>query len=187
MPRICVALVVVALTPVSAVETSVAVVKTAVLPCRNANLLPTAANMRAVNVATLCLVDQIRTAHHLPLLRANRELQNVAAAQATEMVSRDFFSHDSPSGQTPAARVASTRYPAHARSLSTAQNIGWGTGTYATPAHMVAAWMASPPHREIILTGEYRDAGVGVAVPVPSVVAQGESGATYAIEFGARR
>lgn len=180
------ALVAAALMSLGAVETSVAVAKTAVPPCRNANLLPDKKNTAAINAATLCLVDQIRAAHHLPMLRANRELQTVAGAQATEMVSKDFFSHVSPSGQTPAARVTSTRYPAHARSLSTAQNIGWGTGAYATPARMVAAWMASPPHREIILTGEYRDAGVGVAVPVPSVVGHGEPGATYAIEFGAR-
>ncbi|HEY2141788.1 MAG TPA: CAP domain-containing protein [Solirubrobacteraceae bacterium] len=186
MPRICVALVVVALMSVGTVATSIAVAKTAAAPCQDANLLPTATNMAAINAVTLCLVDRIRAAHHLPMLRANRELQTVAITQAVEMVSQDFFSHDSPSGQTPAARVASTRYPVHARSLSTAQNIGWGTGAYATPAHMVAAWMASPPHRQIILTGEYRDAGVGVAVPVPSVVGHGEPGATYAIEFGAR-
>ncbi len=154
--------------------------------CAGANLLPNTTNTAAINTATLCLIDQIRVTHRLRPLQVNRELQTVACAQAVEMVSRDYFAHESPSGETPAARVAATHYPAHARSLSTAQNIGWGTGAYATPAHMVAAWMHSPEHREIILTGEYRDAGVGVAIPAPSIVAEGRSGATYAVEFGAR-
>ncbi len=78
------------------------------------------------------------------------------------MVSWNYFADDRPPGHTPMALVSATRYPAHARQLSVGQNIGWGTGEYATPASIVAAWMADPPHREIILTGEYRDAGVGV-------------------------
>ena len=52
---------------------------------------------------------------------------------------------------------------------------------------MVAGWMASPGHREIILTGEYREAGVGVAPALPPLLGQELGGATYAIEFAARR
>jgi hypothetical protein len=51
---------------------------------------------------------------------------------------------------------------------------------------MVAAWMHSPPHRAIILTGTFNDAGVGVTPIVPSDLGVGEGGATYAIEFAAR-
>jgi uncharacterized protein YkwD len=164
-----------------------ALAKTASPTCAGANLFPTLANAATAAAATLCLIDQIRAVYHLCPLRTNHELQTAAGAQAYDMVSQDYFSHVSPSGQTPTTRVAATRYPAHSRRVSTAQNIGWGTGHYATPASMVAAWMQSPPHRAIILTSEYRDAGVGVAIPVPSVVEEeGQSGATYAVEFGMR-
>ena len=61
-----------------------------------------------------------------------------------------------------------------------------GTLADATPAGIVTAWMHSPPHREIILTAAFRDAGAGVVPAVPSVIAPGAPGATYAIEFGVR-
>jgi uncharacterized protein YkwD len=91
-----------------------------------------------------------------------------------------------PSWLTPAARITATSYAAHAAGFSIGQNIGWGTGLFTTPAQMVAAWMHSPPHRAIILTGAFNDAGVGVTPIVPSDLGVGEGGATYAIEFAAR-
>jgi uncharacterized protein YkwD len=155
-------------------------------PCQDVNLAPSAADVAAIDTATLCLINQVRVANHLLPLSTNHELQTVATGQAEDMVRWDYFGDDSASGQTPAARIASTRYPAHAARLSTAQNIGWGTGSSATPAGMLAAWLESPPHREVILTGEYRDAGVGVAPAVPAALGQGTVGGTYAVEFGAR-
>jgi len=155
-------------------------------PCPGADLHPTASNTPAVDAATLCLVDRVRAAHHLPALRPNRELGGVATSQVATMVQWDYFADVRPSGQTPLSLVVVTRYPAHGASISVAQNIAWGTGADTTPVHIVAAWMASRPHREIILTGEYRDAGVAVQAALPSVVGAGRHGATYVMEFGAR-
>ena len=111
----------------------------------------------------------------------------MAASQVTSMVRWNYFADVRPSGQTPMSLVAVTRYPAHAAQFAVGQNIAWGTGSYTTPAHIVAEWMASPPHREIMLSGEYRDAGVAATPAVPAVLDARGSGATYAIEFGARR
>jgi uncharacterized protein YkwD len=154
--------------------------------CANTNLLPTAANTATIDAATLCLIDRVRAASHLRPLRPNHELQAVAATQVSEMVRWNYFSDDSPSGQTPATLIAATPYAARATSLSTGQNIAWATGVDATPAYVVAAWMHSPPHREIILLAGYRDAGVSATAAVPPVVENSASGATYAVEFGAR-
>jgi uncharacterized protein YkwD len=151
--------------------------------CPGAGLVPTAANAEAVDAATLCLIDNLRAAYGLGPVQANRELQNVAITQVDDMVGWNYFADNRPPEQTPASLIAATRYTAHSANISTGQNIGWGTGPYATPAQMVAAWMASPPHREIILIGEYTSAGVGVAPAVPSVLEQPLPGATYAIEF----
>jgi uncharacterized protein YkwD len=169
------------------VGTGAATAKTTSTSCPGANLRPSATNSASVDAATLCLIDQVRVADRLRPLRPNQELLTLAASQVSHMVSWDYFADDRPPGLTPFALIAATRYRAHARALSVGQNIGWGTGGYATPASMVAGWMASPPHREIILTGEYRDAGVGVTPAVPHVLGQGLPGATYAIEFAARR
>jgi uncharacterized protein YkwD len=154
--------------------------------CRNTHLLPTSSDLPAVVAATVCLIDRERLADHLLPLRSNSSLQAVAAGQSQEMVLGDYFGDDSRSGQTPLQRIAATRYLRRAAQISTAQNIGWGTRAYATPADVVQAWMDSPPHRQIILTGEYRDIGVGVAPAAPAALAQGQPGATYTVEFGVR-
>jgi uncharacterized protein YkwD len=160
---------------------------TASSSCRGADLRPSAATVPAVDAAVLCLVNEIRSAYHLRPLHANRELGRVAASQVTAMVQWDYFADIRPSGQTPLALVALTRYPAHAAEFAVGENIAWGTGSYTTPAHVVAEWMASAPHRQIMLSGSYRDAGVAVTPAVPGVVNAGGGGATYAIELGVRR
>jgi uncharacterized protein YkwD len=156
-------------------------------PCPGANLTPTALDAAAVDAATLCLVDRVRSARHLRPLRSNHELQTVAARQVNCIVRSNYFADECPSGQTAAALIAATPYAAHAVRLFTGQNLGWGTGPYATPAQIVAAWMSSPAHRAIILTRTFNDAGVGMTPAVPTTVGVGETGATYAIEFAARR
>jgi len=161
--------------------------KQAVRGCSGVNSDPNTVNMASVDAATLCLIDNLRAAHHLRPLRINRELRSLATSQVKHMVSWDYFTDDRPPGLTPMTLLDETRYPLHTKSLSIGQNIGWGTGGDATPASIVAAWMASPPHREIILTREYTDAGVGIAPVVPPVFEEQLPGATYAIEFATRR
>jgi len=158
----------------------------AAAPCTGASLHPGVANIASVDTATLCLVNQVRAAHGLHPLHANRELGHVAHRQVTSMVRRDYFADVGPSGQTPMSLVAVTRYRKHATEVAVGQNIAWGTGIYTTPEHIVAEWLASPPHREIMLSGEYRDAGVAVTPAVPAILDPNGHGATYVIEFGAR-
>ncbi len=137
--------------------------------------------------ATLCLINEIRVAHGLRALHANRYLLGVAASQVTTMLSWDYFADVRPTGQTPLSLVGVTRYPAHAAGFAVGQNIAWGTGSLSSPEHIVAEWMGSAPHRAVILTAQYRDAGVAAKPAVPGVVSSGRSGATYAMEFGVRR
>ena len=154
--------------------------------CAYANLRPTSADTAIIDRATLCLIDEVRTAYRLQTLRSNHELQSVAGNETSGMVRHDYFGDDSPSGQSAGTLIAALPYGAHATSLATAQNLGWGTRSAATPAGIVAAWMHSPPHRQVILTGEFRDAGVGVSPAVRSVLGHGARGATYAVEFAVR-
>ena len=72
------------------------------------------------------------------------------------------------------------------RVVAAGQNIGWGTGGLATPQGVVEEWMRSPPHRLILLSSGYRDAGAGVAPIAPSSVTDERPGATYTVEFAAR-
>jgi uncharacterized protein YkwD len=154
--------------------------------CANTSLQPTAGDQDAVDQATLCLVNAIRRAHGLHALRANGQLGKVASSQVSSMIRWDYFADVRPTGQTPMSLVGVTRYPAHSAGFAVGQNIAWGSGSFASPAHIVAEWMASPPHRAIILTSYYRDAGVGVNPGLPGVLRAGQKGATYAMEFGVR-
>jgi uncharacterized protein YkwD len=154
--------------------------------CRNANLRPTGSNQRSIDIATLCLIDQIRTAQGLRGLHANNALGKVASSQVISMVRSDYFADVRPTGQTPMSLVVNTRYRAHAADITVGQNIAWGTNSYATPAHIVSAWMASPPHREVMLDGEFHDAGVAAVPALPGVLHAGSHGAIYAVEFGVR-
>jgi uncharacterized protein YkwD len=155
--------------------------------CGDATLRPTRANLARVASATLCLIERERQAYHLGLLRANASLQRIAANQAKNMVVGDYFGDNTPAGGTPWQRITASLYASGAHGLAAAQNIGWGTQELATPAGMVNMWMLSPPHREIMLTGAYRDIGVGVAPAAPSSLTEGQPGATYTVEFAARK
>ena len=154
--------------------------------CKGELTLPTLSNHALIDTAITCLVDRERASHQLPALRPNRELQGIASSLASEMAAGGYFGDDTLSGKTPWQRITTSPYAVGARVVATAQNIGWGTGGLATPEGVVEEWMHSPPHRMIILTGEYRDIGAGVAPVAPSSMTHEKPGATYTLELAAR-
>ena len=162
--------------------------RTATAACAGADVAPDGQNAALIDTATLCLMNQQRAARGMRPLRLNHALARIASGQARDMVRGHYFADQSLSGQSPMARVIASGYVAHPTTVSliTAQNIGWGTGPNATPAGIVRAWMNSPPHREIMLTAAYRDAGVGASPSVPSALGTRWLGGTYAVEFGTR-
>lgn len=154
--------------------------------CKDTGLHPTPKDIARVTAATLCLIDRERAIYSLGALRTNSSLQRIAARQAKAMVVGDYFGDDTPSGATPWQRITASAYGFGAHSVAAAQNIGWGTEQMATPAGMVSIWMHSAPHRLIVLTGGYRDIGVGVAPAAPTSLTKGAPGATYTVEFAVR-
>jgi uncharacterized protein YkwD len=159
-----------------------------VRPCTGENSSPNGRNSALIDAAALCLMNKVRVVHRLPALRFNGSLARIASGQTTDMVRGHYFGDQSISGQSAFARIMASGYVAHPASMRVraAQNIGWGMGHGATPAGIVQAWMASPPHRAIILTASYRDTGVGVSPSVPSGFSGRWHGGTYAAEFGIR-
>jgi uncharacterized protein YkwD len=151
--------------------------------CPDASLNPTAGDRARVARATVCLLNVERLLHHLGSLRANRALTRIASRQAQDMVRGNYFADNSITGRTPLERITPALLPARVTSIG--QNIAWGAGQDATPARIVEAWMQSPPHRRIILTRAYREAGVGIAPALPAVLEEGSEGATYALDISA--
>jgi len=127
--------------------------------------LPAAAAASTFEAAMLRSINHARAEHHLrPFIPAKR-LNWAARAHSRDMVARGYFAHDSPDGSTPGSRTAAHHY----RWRSFGEAIAWADGTFANPALIVAAWLASPPHRRVLLGG-YRNAGIGCVdgAPEPS-------------------
>jgi uncharacterized protein YkwD len=160
--------------------------KAASARCSGEHLRPRQVAPARVERATLCVVDRVRAVDGLSPLAPNRELRTAASSQVRSMIHDDYFSDVRPAGQTPMSIVAVTHYPAHTAQVEVGQNIAWGTGPDAAPVQVVAGWLASPAHREVMLSDVYREAGVAVAASVPALLSAHERGATYAMELGAR-
>jgi uncharacterized protein YkwD len=49
-------------------------------------------------------------------------------------------------------------------SWGVAENIAWGTGSYATVRSIMSGWVNSDGHRANILSSSYRDLGLGLRI-----------------------
>ena len=125
---------------------------------------PSAASAQRHARAVRCELNQERTSHGLGTLRHDESLALAARRFSGAMVRQGFFDHVSPDGSTLARRL---REAGVQMAGGVGETIGWGSGTQARPAAIVAAWMASPPHRAIILDGRFDAVGLGVAPGSP--------------------
>ena len=156
----------------------------AVADCAGADVVATPQEARSFERSTLCLLDAQRTAAGLSALSTRTTLSRAAAGYSAQMVRESFFAHRPPAGLGLAGRLARAGYLSHvATDWLVGENIGWATGTAATPRQLVAAWMASPGHRRNILEPAFRDVGIGMASGTP---ASGPDGLTVTTDFGTR-
>ncbi|HEY3959142.1 MAG TPA: CAP domain-containing protein [Solirubrobacteraceae bacterium] len=154
-------------------------------PCQNTELTPEAGNLEQIRAATLCLVNQERARDGELPLKISSKLEQAAQSHTEAMVREDYFAHVAPNGETPVDRIQATGYIPNAEAGYTlGENIAWGTLELATPAAIVAAWIASPEHLENILTGAYAETAIGVTAAVPASLANGQTGAVYGQIFG---
>jgi uncharacterized protein YkwD len=152
--------------------------------CADANLAPTRTNLARIATATLCLINQQRSAAHLVLLRSNAALGTAAAQHSADMVAKNYFDHVSPSGSTPQSRMTAVGYIKPNRGWTIGENIAAATGSLATPAAIVKMWMNSAGHRANILNAAFRDTGIAAVATTPALAGSGPGG-TYTEDFGA--
>jgi len=150
----------------------------AATPASAASPCATDSSMRA---STLCLINVERSARDLRPLRLDRRLSTAARRHSRDMVAKQYFAHDSRSGARFSARIARTGWMSGRGAWSVGENLGWGSGTLATPRAVVAAWMKSTGHRRNILSAKFRVIGIGIALRTPMGNA---AGATYTTDFG---
>ncbi len=89
--------------------------------CANKDLMPTAGNLDQIRAAVLCLHNQIRQQHNLPLLRDNAKLQKAGTTHSNEMVDEGYFDHTTPDGSSFVDRIIGSGY--------VKRNDAWTLGT----------------------------------------------------------
>jgi uncharacterized protein YkwD len=150
--------------------------------CPGADAVPTAATIAEASQATLCLLNDERAAAGLHPVAETPGLTQPSAAYSARMVAEDFFAHVSPDGGSLVDRLTAARYIAPDGDWTVGENIAWGQGDLGTPRSIMIAWMNSPGHRHNILTGEFDEIGIGIALGTPG---DPTWGATYTTDFGA--
>lgn len=154
--------------------------------CKGANIIPNKRNAGRVRSATLCLINVERTSRGLRRLRASKQLRKAATNYSRTMVRKRFFDHVGPRGSTMVSRIKRTNYLKRGvRDWALGENIGWASGSLATPRQMVRIWMDSAGHRKNILNRRFRHVGIGVATGAP-VRGKVRRAATYTTDFGYR-
>jgi len=151
--------------------------------CPGADVLPSPSTLPQVADATLCLLNEQRAAHGLAPTRLNAQLTAASVAYARRMVAEAFFAHVAPDGRQLTARLLGAGYIAPGDEYVIGENLAWGQGALATPRSTVSAWMNSPGHRANVLSPEYQEIGLGIALGTPVDPAQG---ATMTADYGAR-
>jgi hypothetical protein len=97
-----------------------------------------------------------RSAHGVAGLALNAQLNSAAQSKANDMVTRNYWSHNTPDGQPPWVFFAAAGY----QYLKAGENLAYG---FATSADTVTGWMNSPGHKANLLDGAFKDVGFGFA------------------------
>jgi uncharacterized protein YkwD len=152
--------------------------------CTDENIEVTDATRARAEAAAVCLVNKRRSRRGIRHLKNNSALHAAAQRHAADMVQKNYFSHTSQSGTAPAGRATAAGYTKKPK-WQVGENIAWGSGTLATPAAIVQAWMDSRGHRENLLRRSFREEGLAIALGTPDPATG--AGGTYVQVFGRRQ
>jgi uncharacterized protein YkwD len=112
------------------------------------------ASKTSMATTLLRAVNHTRAAHGLRALRIDARLVRAARSHSVEMLRGNYFSHGDFHGRMVAFHVPGP---------TAGENLAWGNGEYATPATVIADWLASPEHRANLLRPGWTRIGIGLA------------------------
>ena len=152
------------------------------------SLVPAAAASKRTAAGPKGIIDalnQARAANGLPALADSRALAAAARAHAASMARRGYFAHDSADG-TPFWRRVAAFYPVGGFARWQVGETLYWSRPGPSAAGVVAAWLGSPEHRDILL-GDWAQVGVGiVGVPSAPGVFGGQATVIAVADFGLR-
>lgn len=105
----------------------------------------------------LARVNAVRKQAGLGPIKGNARLDRSAQAHAEDMLARGFFAHKSPSGTTVRERSTAAGYAWR----TIGENIAFGQTSV---SEVMETWMDSPGHRKNILTRDFTELGIGLAL-----------------------
>lgn len=107
-------------------------------------------------VDLLNLTNKVRQENGLSTLSLNSELSQSASNKAADMFAKDYWAHVAPDGATPWGFIKNSGYVY----LYAGENLARG---FSNTSDVVNAWMASPSHRDNMLSSNYDDVGFAIA------------------------
>lgn len=120
---------------------------------------PFASKIRAfADISTqelLKFTNEKRAEYGLSPLMENAQLQQAAYSKADDMFAKDYWAHDSPDGLTPWIFIKGAGYDY----VYAGENLAKG---FINSEDIVNAWMASPDHRENLLSENFKEVGFAV-------------------------
>ncbi|MBA3757794.1 hypothetical protein H0X09_02945 [Candidatus Saccharibacteria bacterium] len=104
----------------------------------------------------LSSTNSARASNGVASLRVNSKLNSAAQAKAEDMATRNYWSHNTPEGNPPWIFVSNQGYSYQ----KLGENLAAG---FDTEQAVINGWLASPPHKENMLDGNFSEVGFGFA------------------------
>jgi uncharacterized protein YkwD len=136
--------------------------------------------------AVLDELNLVRLEHGLRSLQLSPNLTEAADIHSREMVASGYFGHESSDGSHFSLRIRGFYKPRTVRRKWTVgENLIWRTDRL-TARTAVAAWLASPGHRENLLGTAFREVGISAVRAIAPGVYGNRRVVVVTVDFGAR-
>ena len=141
----------------------------------------------SLDAGILKRINAIRVTHGLARLTLDPSLKASATLHSREMARTGLFQHESPDGSPFWKRIERYYPAARFSSWNVGENLLWWSPD-TTAANAVSAWLASPPHRKIMLDPGYRQVGIAAIHDTNAPGAfQNQKATIVTADFGVRR
>ena len=126
---------------------------TYIVPTSGVGILGYASNISTNEV--IALTNQKRQEAGLSPLQNNAQLQEAARAKGEDMLQKDYWAHVAPDGTEPWKFFVDVGYEYRYAGENLAKD-------FTNPTSAIDAWMASPTHKDNMLSAKYSEIGIAV-------------------------
>jgi len=141
----------------------------------------------ALEAAIVREMNRVRAVRGLTQLRAAPSLRTAARGHSQAMLAHGFFGHDSEDGTAFSERIRRYYTNSGYARWSVGEALIATQGRFVDAGAIIAAWLESPPHRAVVLSPTWRDAGIGVLyAPSAPATFGGAEAIVVTADFGLR-